>query len=524
MEAKGKLMALNEALVFKPGEVTLQDLRLPFAGPVQVALEPGTVERVEAGRRLIDDAVAGEAPVYAVNTGFGKLASTRIGRDDLAELQRRNILSHAAGVGPHLPDPVVRTVLLLKALCLAQGRSGVRPVVLDYLTTFLNADVLPCVPSQGSCGASGDLAPLAHMTAVFMGLGTARLDGAEVEASEALRRLGLEPLVLAPKEGVALINGTQVSTALALAGLFRAEAVLGAAVAAGALSLEGVGGTPEPFDPRIQAIRRQEGQIRVAAALADLVRDSPIRAAGGVERRLQEPYSFRCQPQVVGAALDLLGFAGTVLEREANAVSDNPLVFPEDGVVLSGGNFHAQPVAFAADIVALAVCEIGSLSERRTAMMHDATMSGLPPFLVGNAGLNTGMMLGQVTCAALVAENRMLVHPASVDSVPTVANQEDHVSMATHGARRLHEMTANAARIVAIELACAAQAVDLQTPPDPAPGARAVYDLVREHVAFLVDDRILASDYERLAELVLDGSLAELVPLAPLLAGDGRLH
>ena len=496
-----------------PGAATLAQLRPVFRGPVRVALGGDTAGRLDRGWQVIAEALAGERPVYAVNTGFGKLADRRIADADLVELQRRLILSHAAGVGPALPDEVVRATLLLKLLCLGQGYSGVRPVIVRYLGELLNADLLPVVPAQGSVGASGDLAPLSHLAAVLMGHGHVRQAGREMAATEGLRSIGLEPLAFAPKEGVALINGTQISTALALRGLFAAEAALLGGLAAGALALEGVAGTDVPFDPRLNAVRRQVGQVRVAAALAELAADSPIRAADVPGRRLQDPYSFRCQPQVMGAALDLLTFAGTVLEREANAVSDNPLVFPEDGVVISGGNFHGQPVAYAADVIALALCEIGSLSERRTAMMTDTGMSGLPPFLVANAGLNSGMMLPQVTCAALVAENRARAHPCSVDSIPTAANQEDHVSMATHAARRLIEMADNVARIVAIELACGAQAVDLQTPSDPSPGTRPIYELVRAHAAFLDEDRLQAPEFEAIAALVADGTVGALVPL-----------
>jgi histidine ammonia-lyase len=501
------------ALTLTPGDVTLTELRPVFQGPVQLEFDGSTSARLERGWQVIADAIAGDNPVYAVNTGFGKLAEKRIPQEDLVELQRRLILSHAAGVGEPLPDEVVRAILLLKLLCLGQGYSGVRPVVVEHLLALLNADILPVVPAKGSVGASGDLAPLSHVAALLMGLGSARMAGEVMPAADALRIAGLQELTLAPKEGVALINGTQVSAALALNGLFRAEAVLLGGLAAGALALEGVAGTDMPFDPRLNRVRRQEGQVRVAAALAELAAASPIRAAEVSGRRLQDPYSFRCQPQVMGAALDLLVFAGTLLEREANSVSDNPLVFPDDGVVVSGGNFHGQPVAFAADIVALALCEIGSLSERRTAMMNDTGMSGLPAFLVANAGLNSGMMLPHVTCAALVAENRARAHPCSVDSIPTAANQEDHVSMATHSARRLQEMADNTAIVVAIELACAAQAVDLQTPSDPSPGTRPIYDLVRRHVAFLAEDRLQSPEFEQLATLVRDGVFGSLVPL-----------
>ena len=503
----------SHAITLTPGEVELADLKSVYRGPVQLELGGDTSARLDRGWQVIAEAVAGERPVYAVNTGFGKLSDRRIADEDLVELQRRLILSHAAGVGAPLADEVVRATLLLKLLCLGQGYSGVRPVVVEYLLRLLNADVLPVVPGQGSVGASGDLAPLSHIAAVLMGHGRARRDGREMAATEALESVGLTPLTFGPKEGVALINGTQISTALALRGLFEAETALLGALAAGALALEGVAGTDVPFDARLNAVRRQVGQVRVAAALAALAADSPIRAAEVPGRRLQDPYSFRCQPQVMGAALDLLVFAGTILEREANAVSDNPLVFPEDGVVISGGNFHGQPVAYAADIIALALCEIGSLSERRTAMMTDASMSGLPPFLVANAGLNSGMMLAQVTCAALVAENRSKAYPCSVDSIPTAANQEDHVSMATHAGRRLHEMADNAARVVAIELACAAQAVDLQTPSVPSPGTRPIYELVRRHASFLAEDRLQADEFETLAALVTDGTFGALVPL-----------
>ena len=501
-----------QRLLLVPGSATLADVRPVFAGPVAVTLDGPWRDRVDAGWKVIEDAVAAGAPVYAVNTGFGKLASVSIPEEQLVELQRRVIVSHITGVGPDLPHSVVRCILLLKLLGLAQGHSGVRPVVIDYLARFLEADALPRVASQGSVGASGDLAPLAQLTGTLMGYGEVRHGGRLRPAPEVLAELGLEPLVLGPKEGVALINGTQASTAVALAGAFAAESVFLAGLAAGALSLEGTCGTPGPFDPRIHRIRGQAGQVRVGAVLAAMAEGSPIRAKDG-PRRLQDPYSFRCQPQVMGAVLDLLGFAGTLLGREVNAVSDNPLVFPDDGVVLSGGNFHAEPVAFAADMIAMALCEIGGMSERRTAMMMDSSLSGLPPFLVGQAGLNSGLMLAQVTAAALVAENRMLSHPASVDSVPTAANQEDYVSMAMHGGRRLAPMAANAAHVVAIELTSGAQAVDLQDPSEPSPGTRPVYDLVRSVSPFLAEDRILAGELADLGRLVLDGAFDGHVPL-----------
>ncbi|WP_063842743.1 histidine ammonia-lyase [Sphaerimonospora mesophila] len=486
--------------------VDLDTLRLPFAGPVRVEVDEDVLARVDRGREVIDTAIARGDTIYGVNTGFGKLADRKISPDDLLELQRRLIMSHMTGVGELLPDDVVRAMLLVKLVCLSQGHSGARREIVQALQALLNADVLPCVPAQGSVGASGDLAPLSHMAAVLTGEGRVRVHGRETDAAEGLRIAGVEPIVLGPKEGVALINGTQASTALALRALFAAEAVFNAGVAAGALSLEAVAGRPAALDPRIQQIRRQPGQIRVAAALSRLVDGSPILAKEFPGRRLQDPYCMRCQPQVMGAAFDLLEFAASTLLREANSVSDNPLIFPDDGEVLSGGNFHGQPVAFAADIIALALCEVGSLSERRTAMLNDAGMSGLPPFLVEDAGLNCGYQLAQVTSAALVAENRALATPNSVDSIPTSAGQEDHVSMATHAAIRVHRMAVNASYVVAVELLCAAQGVDLRAKGEVARGTRPVYDLVRAKAPYLDIDRVLAPEMEAVQDLVLDGA------------------
>jgi histidine ammonia-lyase len=509
---------VTQRLTLTPGEVQLATLRGVLRGPVALELQGRWRERVSAGWGVVENVVAAGRPVYAVNTGFGKLADRNIPSDQLRELQRRVIVSHITGVGDDLPDEIIRLVLVLKLLCLAQGHSGVRPQLVDYVLRFLEADALPRVAAQGSAGASGDLAPLAQLTGALMGLGEVRIGGRLLPAGQVLSDLGLEPLVLAPKEGVAMINGTQVSAALALAGAFRAESVFLAALAAGALSLEGTRGNIGPFDARIHKVRRQAGQVTVAKALLELAAQSPIRAAEG-PRRLQDPYSFRCQPQIMGAVLDVLGFAGTLLGREINAVSDNPLVFPGEGEVLSGGNFHAEPVGFAADMLAMALCEIGAVSERRTAMMMDTTISGLPPFLVGEAGLNSGLMLAQVTSAALVAENRMLAHPAVIDSVPTAANQEDHVSMATHGARRLIQMARNAAHIVAIELVSGAQAVDLQRPLEPSRGTKPIYELVRSTSPFLAEDRILAPELQALGSLVLDGTFNPHVPVEAFPSG-----
>ncbi|MCW2529555.1 MAG: histidine ammonia-lyase [Pseudonocardiales bacterium] len=504
---------MSKAVTITTDPVTLDVLREPYRGPIEVTLETGVWDRITAGELVISDAIAAGETIYAVNTGFGKLADRRISPEDLGELQRRLIASHMVGVGAPLPDDSVRAMMFLKLICLAQGYSGVRRVLVETLLALLNHDVLPCVPSQGSVGASGDLAPLSHMAAALTGIGRVRVGGQEMDATEGLARAGIEPLVLGPKEGVALINGTQTSTALALYGLFAAEAVLNSAVAAGAMSLEAVAGRPAALDARIQRIRRQVGQQHVATALRTLIEGSPILATEFDGRRLQDPYCMRCQPQVMGAALDLLIFAGTVLQREANAVSDNPLVFPEEREVLSGGNFHGQPVAYAADIIALAICEIGSLSERRTAMMVDTTMSGLPPFLVREAGLNSGFQMAQVTCAALVAENRAMSHPSSVDSIPTSAGQEDHVSMATHAARRLRLMAANAGYVVAIELMAGAQGADLRGAEGLAVGTKPVYEQVRALSGYLDQDRILAGEIESVSGLVSGGTLSRHVQL-----------
>jgi len=485
--------------------VGLDSLRAPFRGPVTVELTSEATNNVRAGHAVITEAIANGDVVYGVNTGFGKLADRRISPDDLVELQRRVIASHMVGVGDPLPDQVVRAMMVIKLICLARGHSGVRTEITDLIAAMINADVLPIVPSQGSVGASGDLAPLSHMAGAMTGLGRVRVGGNEVAAVEGLASVGLKPVVLGPKEGVALINGTQTSTALALRGLFGAESVLNAGLAAGALTMEATAGRQTALDDRIQQIRGQRGQIQVARSLRRLVTDSEVLDVEFDGRRLQDPYSLRCMPQVMGSAWDLICFAADVLEREANAVSDNPLMFPADGIVLSGGNFHGQPVAFAADIVALALCEIGSLSERRTAMLMDTTMSGLAPFLVDNAGLNSGFLMAQVTSAALVAENRARATPSSVDSIPTSAGQEDHVSMATHGAARLAPMMRNSAYVVAIELMSAAQGLDLRNGGVAAPAGRDTYSRVRADSAHLDDDRVLAGEMEAVARRILDG-------------------
>ena len=490
---------------------SLNSLRTAYSLPVSVTLSRAQMARVRRSAATVDRMIARGGAVYGVNTGFGLLAQTRIPTAQLAELQRNLVLSHSAGVGPWLPDAVVRLVLVLKIGSLAQGFSGVRPPTLLALARLLETDTYPCIPSKGSVGASGDLAPLAHLAAALLGVGQVRAGGRVMTAAEGLRRIGLQPLELAPKEGLALLNGTQVSTALALAGLYAIQDVFGAALVSGALSVDALKGSDVPFDDRIHILRRQPGQRRVARALARLLAGSRIRASHLTCERVQDPYSLRCQPQVMGACLDVIESAGQTLLREANAVTDNPLVFAADGEVLSGGNFHAEPVALAADQLALAAAEIGSLSERRTALLIDPKMSGLPAFLIKESGVNSGFMVPQVTAAALVAENKTLATPASVDSIPTSAGQEDHVSMATHGARRLLEMATNAACIIGIELLAAAQGIEFHRPLTSSRPLETALRRLRRTVPRYDRDRFFAPDIEAARELVSSGALRELV-------------
>jgi histidine ammonia-lyase len=501
----------------RPGHLTLSELRHLLAGRARLSIEPAFWPAVEASAAAVATAVARGEPAYGINTGFGKLAKVHIADDQLDRLQLNLVRSHAVGVGDLLDDATVRLVLALKAASLARGASGVRRALIEALLALYNAGVLPCIPSQGSVGASGDLAPLAHMTLALLGEGEVRVDGRIVPATEGLQRAGLRPMTLAAKEGLALLNGTQVSTALAIRALFEAEDVFAAAVVTGALSVDAARGSDAPFDARIQALRGQPGQIDVAAVYRRLLEGSGIRASHRVnDERVQDPYSLRCQPQVMGACLDLIRNAARTLLIEANAVTDNPLVFDDSGEVISGGNFHAEPVALAADTLALAVAEIGALSERRIALLIDATLSGLPPFLVREPGLNSGFMMAHVTAAALASENKSLAHPASVDSLPTSANQEDHVSMATFAARRLLPMCANTRRIVAIELLAAVQGIDFHAPLQTSEPLQAVRLALREQVAFLDEDRVLANDMAAadafLASEVLTPMVADLLP------------
>jgi histidine ammonia-lyase len=504
---------MARGIAVTPGGLDLGLLRQMADGAGPVTIEPQAWAKVAASAEVVDKIVRERRTVYGVNTGFGSLARTRIPDSDVAELQRRLVLSHAVGTGALLEDRVVRLILAIKANALARGHSGVRREVIEALLKLLNAGVYPAIPAKGSVGASGDLAPLAHLSAALIGTGEMRVEGKLVPAAEGLKRAGLEPIQLAAKEGLALLNGSQVSTALALAGLFAVQDVFAAALTAGALSTDAAAGSDTPFDPRIQAVRGQPGQARVAEALRGLLAGSAIRASHLDCDRVQDPYSLRCQPQVMGAVLDHVDFAAGVLEREANAVSDNPLVFPQEDEMLSGGNFHAEPVAMAADVIAIAVAEIGSLSERRVALLTDAKMSGLPAFLIPEPGLNSGFMMPQVTAAALVSENKGLAYPASVDSLPTSANQEDHVSMATYAARRVNDMARNAAVVIAIELMAAAQGVDLRKPLKTSPKLSQAMKEIRARSAFLDQDRYIAPEIEAVAQLVLSGWFRGLVGL-----------
>jgi histidine ammonia-lyase len=493
-----------------PGAATLAQLRGVMEGE-RLELAAGWRETVEAGAAALAAQLATGEPLYGINTGFGKLASTRIAPDRLAQLQLNLLRSHAAGTGPLLPPPVVRLVLALKALSLGRGASGVRPEVVEALLALLNNDVLPAIPSKGSVGASGDLAPLAHLSLVLVGEGEAFADETVLGGAEAMARAGVAPLTLGPKEGLALLNGTQVSTALALAALFTAQTLLRTALVAGAMSIEGAKGSDTPFDPRIHALRGHAGQIAAAAVLRGLLAGSAIRESHRVgDPRVQDPYSLRCQPQVAGACADLLAHAALVLEREANAVTDNPLVV-EGGEILSGGNFHAEPVGFAADMIALALAELGAISERRTALLTDSALSGLPPFLVAEGGINSGFMLAQVTAAALVAENRALAAPRSIDSLPTSANQEDDVSMATGAALRLAEMADNLAGILAIELLAAAQAIEFHRPLRSSDAVEAAHALIRGAALPWTEDRVMAPDIAAVKALVERGRFAAIV-------------
>jgi histidine ammonia-lyase len=497
------------SITLQPGANSLTDWRAIYRG-AGVVLDPASAPRIAESAASVSRILARHEPIYGVNTGFGKLASIRIADADLATLQRNIVLSHAAGVGAPVPTAIARLMLAMKLASLAQGASGVRPETTDLLAAMLDKGLTPVIPGQGSVGASGDLAPLAHMAAALIGVGEIDVAGVRKPAAEALAEAGLAQLSLGPKEGLALLNGTQFSTACALAGLFEAETAYQAGLVTGALSTDAAKGSDAPFDPRIHALRPHRGQRETADALRALLAGSAIRASHLVgDKRVQDPYCLRCQPQVMGAVLDILRQAGTTLAIEANSVSDNPLIFPETDEALSGGNFHAEPVAFAADMIAMALCEIGSLAERRIAMLVDSSLSNLPAFLTERSGLNSGFMIPQVTAAALVSENKQRAYPASVDSIPTSANQEDHVSMAAHGARRLLPMAENTTAVIGIELLAAAQGCDFHGDLRSSNALEAVRALIRSKVPKLEDDRYFHPDMEAASALVRNGAVAE---------------
>ena len=499
-------------LNIRPGGIALAEMRRIAHGNDPIALAEGWRKGVEQSLAAVGKRLAAGEVLYGINTGFGKLAKTRVADAELAKLQLYLLRSHAAGVGSPLADSTVRLTLVLKAASLARGFSGVRPVVIERLLQLVNAGIYPLVPGQGSVGASGDLAPLAHLSLALIGEGRVRVGGQELESAKALKNAGLEPLVLGPKEGLALLNGTQVSTALALEALFAAEDLLLGSIISGAMSVDAALGSRVPFDARIHEARGQPAQSAVAAAFRAVLGESAIGRSHDNCDRVQDPYSLRCQPQVAGACLQQIVDAARVLAIEANGVSDNPLVFGAAGEVLSGGNFHAEPVAFAADNLALVLAEIGALAERRIAMLIDDSLSQLPAFLVREGGLNSGFMIAQVTAAALALENKSLAHPASVDSLPTSANQEDHVSMATFAARRLHPMAENTRGILAIELLAAAQGIDFRRPMKTSAILESAHALLRGKVAFYDHDRHFAPDIEAAKSVIADERLLALVP------------
>src|SRR6266446_7039717 len=503
-------MAEPDSLKLGSRPLRLADLRRVYQGPVSVQIDAAALGAVREAHAVTARLAAADAPAYGINTGFGLLANTRIPAAQRTLLQRNIILSHSSGVGPLLDDAIVRLTLVLKLASLLQGFSGVSTELARFLERLINAGLCPCVPAQGSVGASGDLAPLAHLSLALLGLGDVRRHGEVLPAAEALAQEALAPLTLGPKEGLALLNGTQVSTALALAGLFEIEAVFAGAVVSGAMSLDALQGSDAPFDARIHHVRGHDGQARVAQVYRELLSGSEIRESHRACSRVQDPYSLRCQPQVMGACLDLMTQQAATLAVEANAVTDNPLIFPEAGEALSGGNFHAEPVAFAADILALACAEVGSLAERRLALLIDPKLSGLPPFLTPDSGVNSGFMMAQVTAAALVAENRMLCHPASVDSIPTSANQEDHVSMATHGARRLLTMTNNLLNIIAVEFLAACQGIDFRKPLQTSGSLQHAHATLRARIPFATQDRLLAEDIAATAEVIRTPTVQDL--------------
>ncbi len=509
-------------LTLTPGQTTLAQLEQLWRKGAAARLDPNARPAIDASAEMVAEAAAGDEAIYGVNTGFGKLASVKIASADTQALQRNLILSHCCGVGEALDIPTTRLMMALKLLSLGRGASGVRWQTIAMIETMLEKDVTPVIPVQGSVGASGDLAPLAHMTATMLAEGEAYFAGERMSAVDALSRAGVQPIALGPKEGLGLINGTQFSTACALAGLFTAWRNAAATIVSASMSTDAIMGSTAPLVPEIHALRGHKGQIKVAAAMRALMEGSEIRESHREgDTRVQDPYCIRCQPQVAGAAMDLLEYAGRTLETEANAVTDNPLVLTDVGRIVSGGNFHAEPVAFAADQIAIAIAELGAISQRRTALMVDPTLSfDLPPFLTPDPGLNSGLMIAEVTTAALMSENKHLANPCSTDSTPTSANQEDHVSMAAHGARRLQRMNENLSAIVGVELMCAAQGIEFRAPLKTSPGLQRVLDSVRQRIPAIEQDRYLAGDLSAATQMVADGSLISIAGLNGFVTGD----
>lgn len=503
---------MTAKLLLKPGQMTLAELRPVRDQRIDLQLDPACFEVIDRAADTVARVIAEGRTVYGINTGFGLLANTRIAPEELETLQRSIVLSHAAGIGDFMSEATVRLLMVLKINSLARGYSGIRLAVIQKLVDLVNKGVTPAIPKKGSVGASGDLAPLAHMSVVLLGEGEAFIEGRKMPAREALAMAGIEPVTLAPKEGLALLNGTQASTAFALEGLFDTENAMRAATLIGAMSVDAAMGSRTPFDARIHEVRGHAAQIEMAKRYRDILGESEIQHTHAHCAKVQDPYSLRCQPQVMGACLQQLKYAAGILLTEANGVSDNPLVFADENEILSGGNFHAEPVAMAADMLAIALAEIGALSERRMALLIDSNLSGLPPFLVDNGGVNSGFMIAQVSAAALASENKTLAHPASIDSLPTSANQEDHVSMATFAGRRLADIYENVEGILAIEWLSAAQGLDFRAPNRSSDTLEQAKAILRQSVPFYDKDRYFAPDIARAAQLIRQRQLSELTP------------
>lgn len=495
---------MSELFILQPGQLTLQSIKYLLDEQLPCALAESALPIIDASYQTVKKMIQGNCTIYGVNTGFGALANQTIPSESLKQLQRNLILSHACGTGDLLSDEVTALILLLKINNLAQGYSGVRLELIAALIALFNHKVYPCIPGKGSVGASGDLVPLAHMSLLLLGVGDARYEGKQISALEGLKIAGLQPMELEAKEGLALLNGLQVSAALAIKALFVTENLFATALIAGALSVDAAKGSDVPFDDRIHQVRGHQAQQDVARYYRELLAGSEIRESHRECPRVQDPYSLRCQPQIMGAVLHQIRFVSDTLQVEANAVSDNPLVFSKQGDIISGGNFHGEIIAMAADNLALAIAEIGANAERRIALLIDKNFSGLPAFLVKESGLNSGFMIAHVTAASCASDNKSLAHPHVVDSLPTSANQEDHVSMATNAARRLHEMNDNTATILAIELLAACQGMEFHKPLKTSSLLQEMYNKVRESIAAYDQDRYFAPDIAVIKQMIHD--------------------